>query len=348
MGFRFRLIVFFCILGNFIQAQSWKDITNDYIANPSFEEYSSCPEDASGFPGPLWIESAIGWYFPTQGTSDYFNICTNLPSSVGVPNSILMVFQNPFHGKGFCGFFPYELFSGGVYSEYIQTKLLKPLNPHKKYMFSMRINRSNGFNVSVKNIGAHFHYDSIIDYSTYLPLELNPTVLNNTGFLNDTLNWTQIKGEFISIGNEEYLTIGWYGNRDSSDFLKYFFIPPIIDSITGDSLYVPSVYYAVDSLKLFELDYKMDSFDFNIITPNNDGLNDNFDFSIYNEIEQLEFFVYNRWGNLVFNSTEKNLKWAGTNQNSLLLSNGVYYYLIRVYTKEGLLIEKKNIITINY
>lgn len=348
MALFFRQIIYYSLLANFLQAQTWKDITTDYIINPSFETYNSCPEDGSGYPTPLWLESAEGWYFPTQGTSDYFNSCNTLPNSVGVPANALMQYQYAYNGNGYCGFFAYEVFSGGIYSEYIQSKLIKPLTPKKKYMFSMRVNRANDFNVSVKNIGAHFHSNQIIDYSTYSPLEINPTILNSTGFLNDTLNWILFKGEFIASENESFLTIGWFGSESSDDLLKYFFIPPLIDSLTGDSLYVPSIYYAVDSLKLYELEYNIDNFNLNIITPNFDGLNDSFDFSQYDEINYLEFLVYNRWGNLVFSSKDTNLKWDGLSLNSTKLNTGVYYYILKVTTRDSLQIEKRHIVTINY
>ncbi|KAA5548277.1 gliding motility-associated C-terminal domain-containing protein [Adhaeribacter rhizoryzae] len=71
----------------------------------------------------------------------------------------------------------------------------------------------------------------------------------------------------------------------------------------------------------------------NIFTPNNDGLNDYFqmptlppDFceSIFSDIK-----IYNRWGSLVYKSTDRTFKWDGNS-----VSEGVYYYVITYTDKE--------------
>jgi gliding motility-associated-like protein len=61
----------------------------------------------------------------------------------------------------------------------------------------------------------------------------------------------------------------------------------------------------------------------NVITPNNDGLNDSFE---VNEIGdgQWNFLIYNRWGNLVY---KENFYQGGWNGNGL--DAGVYYYSIQ-------------------
>ncbi|MCC5929802.1 MAG: gliding motility-associated C-terminal domain-containing protein [Cyclobacteriaceae bacterium] len=87
----------------------------------------------------------------------------------------------------------------------------------------------------------------------------------------------------------------------------------------------------------------------NVITPNNDGLNDTF--RAYDEIDPLnnvnrcprfvqsvEFRVYNRWGKEVFNnegSRERTIfiNWDGKTNDGRLLSSGVYYYIAKVKFK---------------
>ncbi|NJL75224.1 MAG: gliding motility-associated C-terminal domain-containing protein [Saprospiraceae bacterium] len=52
-------------------------------------------------------------------------------------------------------------------------------------------------------------------------------------------------------------------------------------------------------------------------TPNNDGTND----ILYvrgNPIEEVYFAVYNRWGQRVFETTDKNIGWDGTFQGRKL------------------------------
>jgi gliding motility-associated-like protein len=75
----------------------------------------------------------------------------------------------------------------------------------------------------------------------------------------------------------------------------------------------------------------------NAFTPNGDGLNDLF----YPEGDNIdpsayEFEIYNRWGNMVYYTTNINGKWNGTNNNSGKVPddciNGVYTY--RVLAKQ--------------
>lgn len=70
----------------------------------------------------------------------------------------------------------------------------------------------------------------------------------------------------------------------------------------------------------------------NVITPNGDGKNDKFEpLKCPHFVETVVFKVYNRWGELVYQSTDKpNLDWAGTNQNGSKLSAGLYYYEVIV------------------
>jgi len=65
-----------------------------------------------------------------------------------------------------------------------------------------------------------------------------------------------------------------------------------------------------------------------VFTPNGDGLND---FFYINEtgVERLDIKIFDRWGNLVFQSIEPNFKWDG--KTSLLggeLMNGNYPFVI--------------------
>jgi gliding motility-associated-like protein len=65
----------------------------------------------------------------------------------------------------------------------------------------------------------------------------------------------------------------------------------------------------------------------NVFTPNGDGKNDLLIPFPYRFIESVELTFFNRWGNKVFETTDKDVKWKGTKANgSTSLSDGVYYY----------------------
>jgi gliding motility-associated-like protein len=70
----------------------------------------------------------------------------------------------------------------------------------------------------------------------------------------------------------------------------------------------------------------------NVFTPDNDGKNDLFVPFPYRFVDHIELTVFNRWGNKVFETNDKDIKWKGTKDNgSTRLSDGVYYYVCKVY-----------------
>ncbi len=70
----------------------------------------------------------------------------------------------------------------------------------------------------------------------------------------------------------------------------------------------------------------------NIFTPNGDGVNDLYHPYPYKFVEKVDMKIYNRWGNLVFQTEDSDLNWDGKNiQTQQLVSDGVYYYICDVY-----------------
>ena len=70
------------------------------------------------------------------------------------------------------------------------------------------------------------------------------------------------------------------------------------------------------------------------ITPSDyNGVNDYFYIPQYsqNQIKDFEIFIYNRWGGIVFHSTDKNFRWNG-NCNGKIMTNNTFTYIIH-YTK---------------
>ena len=69
----------------------------------------------------------------------------------------------------------------------------------------------------------------------------------------------------------------------------------------------------------------------NTFTPNGDGFNDVFKPFPFCFVDQVNFKVFNRWGQLVFEASDPNLNWDGTNLSGKELPDGVYYYTCRVF-----------------
>lgn len=75
----------------------------------------------------------------------------------------------------------------------------------------------------------------------------------------------------------------------------------------------------------------------NVFTPNNDGINDTF-YPIITEIEDIQIYIYNRWGNKIFHSADFTTGWDGKYCGSEL-PGGNYYWLI-IYTEHSSLNRK--------
>ena len=91
-----------------------------------------------------------------------------------------------------------------------------------------------------------------------------------------------------------------------------------IDSFGNESVLSEEV--CIDNCPSFNLP--------NVFTPNQDGQNDLYTpFQPIRFIHSLEFKVYNRWGNLVFESNDPLIQWDGKSSiNNKNLNEGAYFY----------------------
>jgi len=69
----------------------------------------------------------------------------------------------------------------------------------------------------------------------------------------------------------------------------------------------------------------------NIFTPNADNINDQYNPVKNRYIKSVEFTMYNRWGEIVFETADPALKWDGkSKQMKQPVSDGTYYYICKV------------------
>ncbi len=83
----------------------------------------------------------------------------------------------------------------------------------------------------------------------------------------------------------------------------------------------------------------------NSFTPNGDGINDCFGIKYWGVIEQLDFFIYNRYGEKVFYTNDPNNCWNG-NYKTKKPEPGNYVYYIKAKTACGTVERKGNVILI--
>ncbi len=94
-----------------------------------------------------------------------------------------------------------------------------------------------------------------------------------------------------------------------------------IDSFNNESL--QSVKLCVDNCPEYELP--------NVITVNGDGVNDFFKPIKNRFIKNIDIKIYNRWGNLIFETTDPKIMWDGKSmQLKQIVSEGTYFYVCQV------------------
>lgn len=72
----------------------------------------------------------------------------------------------------------------------------------------------------------------------------------------------------------------------------------------------------------------------NVFTPNNDSINDYFDFKNQN-IESIRYLIYNRWGTLIADLNNPPNGWNGQLNNGEKCADGVYFFLVTGKIKCG-------------
>ncbi|MFI5150762.1 MAG: gliding motility-associated C-terminal domain-containing protein, partial [Bacteroidia bacterium] len=72
----------------------------------------------------------------------------------------------------------------------------------------------------------------------------------------------------------------------------------------------------------------------NVFTPNGDNINDIYNALPYRYVESVDMNIYDRWGVLVYHTTDPHIHWDGKAiQTGALCSDGVYYYICTVNSK---------------
>lgn len=173
------------------------------VPNPSFEIYSSCPNDIGQ------IDSATGWTIFGNGqswgfsTPDYYNECAianQWPDSFASIPYNWCGYQEPDTGKAYAGIVCYAITVANLH-EIIGCNLITPLEIGQTYQISFKANCSYGGyeanEVACNGIGVKF---TTIPYTNDhpIPIDNNP-VLYSDAVITDTLNWITVEGLTLPI-----------------------------------------------------------------------------------------------------------------------------------------------------
>ncbi len=216
--------------------------------------------------------------------------------------------------------------------EYFYQQITTPLISGKSYYVSFFVSLADRVPYAIKNIGAYFSVSQPSASVSNTFIAANPQIINNNGFLTDTVGWTKIEGYFTALGGEKYISIGNFNSNANTDTL-------FVNSYNPHPGALDYSYYYIDSVSLY------DSLDYALIT-NIKKMEDNFKVNLYpnpnNGNMTLEYDLGSALNGkmLIFDITGKLISSYNLTQtigkldiNNEPLINGVYYYSIFVNEK---------------
>jgi gliding motility-associated-like protein len=291
----------------------------EYITNGSFEDIDSCYGQPAGIGFDVFNWSGSkSWSNPIASSSDLW--CENPLIGNQTPPFIPgLGYQIPRTGNNMAGI----IINAGIvynYREYIQNALTQPLQANHNYELTFYISFNHPDCMSTQ-FGVKFYNQKLNDLTKLWLTDVMPDAVNDIATLSyDTLNWQLVTIPFIAKGTEQFAVIG---NFEDSTRLSYTL--PCDTSFWGN-LHLAGGYFFIDDVSIKELPFAELDFP-NILTPNNDNINDVIDFSKY-RFTEVQFYVYNRWGNLVYETNDVKAIWNGNNKNSEPLNDGSYFYIL--------------------
>ena len=198
------------------------------VPNPSFENYTECPDSVCELP--------TGWYSFSY-TPDYYNSCASIASNYSVPYNT-KGYQPAYEGNGYIGVFCYGMLSSA--KEYVAAELSQPLSIGQTYyvQFHAVLSDKIGTTCAIKNLGALFTTTSFAQpVCTLTPSLLPPNYahITSANYVTDTANWTAVTGSFVADSAYNYIALG------------NFFDDANTDTITLNGLFCDA-YYLIDDV----------------------------------------------------------------------------------------------------
>lgn len=144
----------------------------------------------------------------------------------------------------------------------------------------------------------------------------NDVLTNNWDiYINTPMN----EGQMVNLNNGEF-ELNLQGVLNNQSFI-YELCNPVCPSNCDTALVL------LDISPVLDCDIP------NIFTPNEDGVNDLFEVSCLDNAQVAKLLVFNRWGDLVYQSDHYQNQWNGTHQGRVL-PDGTYFYIIKIGDQE--------------
>ncbi|WKZ74794.1 MAG: gliding motility-associated C-terminal domain-containing protein [Vicingaceae bacterium] len=312
------------------------------VLNDGFEHYKSTCEDA------IWggVTYCYNWSDADgQSSVDYYNRC-DVTLSGGIPQND-RGFEETKSGNAYVGF---VFASTNNAREYIQGTLNKELQKDTTYCISFWLSHADSFSyhINAKNIGIWFlNYKSDENITPFLTdslvfIQQKVSFVQDDFYLENDSGWLELKINYKAKGGEKYFIIGNFALQGN------------VDIIYKPNRKYPYAYYYLDEVSIYRCNDTLpppvpkDTAYLNLPTafsPNADGENDVFRVLGTKYVQSIELRVYNRWGQQVFYSNQKEIGWDGTFKGQPA-PTGVYAYTLVATLPNGEVITKKGNVTL--
>jgi gliding motility-associated-like protein len=168
-----------------------------------------------------------------------------------------------------------------------------------------------------------------------------PTVANAGADVVTELSNVQLNANVPAVGNGGWTIVSGEGNFSSANDP----VASISGLQNGETILIWTISNgtcpsSTDTIKI----YRNELYIPQVITPNGDGLNDVFEIKAYKGFSGPKFELFNRWGTLVYSTTNYQNNFDGTNPDGIVLAEDTYYYVIETSddkTYKGFLIIKR-------
>ena len=180
------------------------------VPNSGFEIFKKCPED---YITRYRKELIPGWYMPTLGTADYFNMCAKI--RVGVPKNF-MGYCLPKDGVAYSGLIlllepPVEPAKEKPenYREYLQTEFTQELQKDNVYEVTVYYSIASYSTFAINRLGIYISKDKIGNKSSTGVLKYIPQITSDSLLIEwEHDKWHCLQGKYKALGGEKYITIG--------------------------------------------------------------------------------------------------------------------------------------------
>lgn len=312
--------------------------SQNLIPNPSFELYSSLPNDLGQFAlCDQWTNCSS-----SDSDPDFYHTNASLLSDLPV-TSVAEVF--PHSGNALMGFVAAGK-SGSNYREYLSVKLSSPTIPGRKYNVSFNITNGEVYNYSLSGLGVS---QLGVCLSNTQLIQISNEPINATPYFESfevmyNRGWEKVSFSFIANSSLEWLTLGVFnddsdldiqfmdGNSSLADYAYYFVDNFSMENITLELLQAEDDRNIARDIEP-EADSEFPFFVPNAFTPDGNGNNDTFSIIVGQKNIDFTISVFDRWGKQIYYAENGNPEWDGKCSGKSC-PNGIYVWRVKYSQKD--------------